>query len=218
MDLAGKTNTPTRFDYIPNTPKVSFSPLGNYMPRTIFDMSYEANQREAQNLATLNALRNTTNANRGANILQQGFNANALAGDALNRAFNTQLAEDKTVLDFNRGTDQINSQGDLTAQTTNAADILNYANARLNQANQNESNSNAAWGARGKNVENLAAAIHNKATEDWNMDLARAAINSGLFGTLNDAYKEAMRRTLGKGHTSANGGKLRKKKRGGFTY
>ena len=211
MDLAGKTNTPTRFNYIPNTPKVAFERLGTYMPRAIFDMSYEANQREAQNLAALNALRDSAGANRGANIIQQNYNAIGASGDALNKAFNTQLNSDRTVLDFNRGTNQINSQGDLSAQSTNAGNTLNYANARLNQAGQNENNSNAAWGARAQNLQNLSEALYGIGTEDWNKQYARAAIDSGVFGVLNDLYKQAAARTIG-----ANSGKL--KKRGGFTY
>ena len=220
-DTLGITNKPTYFNYIPNYQATAFTPLGNYAPEAHFDINYAANQAAQQAAATRNAIMNTTAPNRYATLLAADYNAQVADGDLRRKASMDAYDNLLKTLTFNRATDQYNSEMAPKIALENAQQKLAYANAKLAEARYNEDNSNAAWGARAKNIGNLATSIANIGREQDALNWRDMLIRSGVFGTLSEkpsdwsdkkwqAYQDAL--TM-----AANGGKLKKKKRG-LTY
>lgn len=220
-DTLGVTNKPTHFNYIPDYRATAYTPLGNYAPEAHFDINYAANQAAQQAAATKNAIMNTTAPNRYATLLAADYNAQVADGELRRKASMDAYDNLLKTLTFNRATDQYNSEMAIKAATEDAQQRLAYANAKLAEARYNEDNSNAAWGARAKNIGNLATSIANIGREQDALNWRDMLIRSGVFGTLSEkpsdwsdkkwqAYQDALTMT-------AYGGKLKKKKRG-LTY
>ena len=224
-DATHITNTPAVYDYIPDYTPISATPIGEYMPELHMDTRYAANQAAQQAAATRNAIMNTTAPNRWANLLAADYNAQIANGQLLRDA---QLAEYDNLLKartFNRATNQYNSEIDAKVAEENARNRLTYAQAQLAQARANTDETNAAMGARAANIKALTTSLANMGRErdayDWRDMLMRA----GVFGTLSEKPAnwtnkewEEYQKNLGAVKSASNGGKLKKKKRGGFTY
>lgn len=221
MDSLGVTNKPTHFNYIPNYRGIAFSPIGDYLPEAHFDINYAANQAAQQAAATKAAIMNTTAPSRYATLLAADYNAQIADGDLRRKAAIDAYDNLMKTQTFNRATNQYNSEMALKAAAEDAQQRLAYANAKLGEARYNEDNSNAAWGARAKNIGNLATSIANIGREQDALNWRDMLIRSGVFGTLSekpsdwsDKKWQAYRDALG---IAACGGKLKKKKRG-LTY
>lgn len=220
-DTLGITNkfVPTR--YIPDYRATAFTPLGDYAPEAHYDINYDANQQAQQAAATKAAIMNTTNPSRFATLLAADYNAQIANGDLRRKAATEAYDNLLKTLTYNRATKQYNSEMAPKIALENEAQRLAYANAKLNEFNSNEERSNASWGARGKNVGNLAASLANIGREQDALNWRDMLIRSGVFGTLSekpsdwsDKKWQAYQDALG---MSAYGGKLKKKKRG-LTY
>lgn len=142
-------------------PSVTRTPLGNYLGYQPFDTLFYANQLGQQANATRNNIRNVAGTNPGAvmiGMLAADYNAQNSLGDLYRKAEEYNQAERAKVAEFNRATDQYNSQSGLTASKENAdiakakADLLYNAAVRSNimrtqedallQANRSQSMTN----------------------------------------------------------------------------
>lgn len=128
-DVAGITNTPdyTNADMIRRavTPirDVAPSRIGNYMAYTPLDRMFYANQLNSQAGATRRAIMNTAGGNRAtlmSGLLGADYNAQTALGNMLRQADEENFKRYATVSEFNRGTNQYNSEADLKAQMANA--------------------------------------------------------------------------------------------------
>jgi hypothetical protein len=200
-DLLGYTNTPTQFNYIPAFSAVGFNPLGNYIAPTYFDTRYAANRQAQQAAATRNAIMQNIAPSRLAGLLANDYNAQVAEGDMLMAAAQQQYANELQRSQFNRGTDQYNSEGNLRADLANQNARLNYAQAALHQAQLADQAQTLAYMGRAQNLGNLAESVANMGREKDAKAWRDMLIKAGVFGTL----------------PAAKGGKLRKKKKG-LTY
>ena len=221
-DLFGLTNTPTTFNYIPAFQSVGYTPLGNYIPVTHYDTRYEANRRAQQAAATRNAIMNSSSPSRWANLLAADYNAQIAEGEALRQGAMQDYERMIQREQFNRATNQANSELGLKTSIANQDARIKYAQAALHQAKMNEDNSNAASAARAANLSALAESIANMGRESDAISWRDMLISSGAFGTLsekpsnwtNAEWREYQKAT---GAIKACGGKIKRKKKG-LTY
>ena len=147
-DLLGLTNKPdysmankfealaNKGDYIPVSP----TPIGNYMKYNPMDYNYGLNLLHSQEGSTINAIRDNANGNQGianAALLAADYNQGNQEGALFRQGLEYNNALEKQVAEFNRGTDQYNSQNDLQAQMANQqalASLRQYQLQGLGQA------------------------------------------------------------------------------------
>lgn len=97
-----------------NTPRVRFNPIGNYLTYRPIDRNYYSNQIRNQGLAAETGILNASGANQGAataGLLANQFNTQNAIGNSLIQQELANRQNEQQVAQFNRGTDQYNSQG-----------------------------------------------------------------------------------------------------------
>jgi len=97
-----------------NVPRARFNPIGNYLTYTPVDRNYYLNQVRNQGLATNRGILNASGANQGAAtsaLLANQYNTQNAIGNSLIQQELANRQNEQQVAQFNRGTDQYNSQG-----------------------------------------------------------------------------------------------------------
>ena len=231
-DLAGKTNTPTVFDEIPNYTGINYSPIGEYIEERPMDINYLYNQQRQLAANTVGAIMNTTSPNRFAGLLAADYNNQIASGNLLRDAIIANYDNKIKAKTFNRATNMSNSEMGLKAMTDDVTHRLAYANAKLNQALKNEESSNGAMGAKALNAKALATSVANMGREmdaRKDRDLVIGSAGRGMSleqikGWISPSKQLEYARGLGytdkeiaDAGIAAYGGKLRKKRRG-LTY
>lgn len=182
-DILGITNRP---DYsnadmimeaartsVGNMRDVSFTPVGNYLTYKPFDTLFYGNQLASQANATRRAIRNNSGGNRMtaiAGLLGADYNAQQQLGNLFRQAEEYNLAQRERVENFNRATNEFNSEGFLKAAMANAENAQKKATIRLSAAEK-------------------AAAIRDQV--DARIGAARSANLTNLFNSLGDIGREA---------------------------
>ena len=101
---------------------ISYEPIGNYLTYRPTDLSYQANRMAAQAGATRRNIMNTSGGNRAnaiGSLLAADYNSQIAMGEAIRQAEATNFARRAQVEEFNRGTNQYNSEAALKAAITN---------------------------------------------------------------------------------------------------
>lgn len=152
---------------------VTFTPLNNRMRYMPLDRNLYLNPIRNQASATRRTIANAgQNAGMAlANTIASDYNTNNAIGNALTQLADYNNKQRNSVAEFNRATDQYNSQGALSADTTNA----NLANQReqmrqayILPAAQYNDQSISAWNdAKGKNFSNLMTNLGNIGRENF---------------------------------------------------
>lgn len=104
---------------------VSFNPIGNYLTYRPFDIEFAANQANAESAAARRALLNTSGGNRAqamAGILAADQNALNQLGILRRGAAEDNRKQEQAVEEFNRATNQFNSEGFFNADVANQRD------------------------------------------------------------------------------------------------
>lgn len=104
---------------------VSFNPIGNYLTYRPFDIEFAANQANAESAAARRALLNTSGGNRAqamAGILAADQNALNQLGILRRGAAEDNRKQEQAVEEFNRATNQFNSEGLFSADVANQRD------------------------------------------------------------------------------------------------
>lgn len=227
-DLLGITNTPTVFDEIGPFQPITFNPIGNYIPVTHFDTNYEANQEAQQAAATRNAIMQSTAPARWANLLAADYNGQIAHGDLMRDAAMQDYERGVQRETFNRGTDQYNSEGALKAAMANQDARLKYGQQALMQARLNDEASTMASAAKAANFSNLMENISLIGREyndrqDRNWLIAKGVLGNYSEDDLRNQLgfdEDTIKNIKGKNYVgvqTANGGKIRRKKKG-LTY
>jgi hypothetical protein len=219
-----------------NYQPVSFNPIGNYLTYTPFDRDYYTNKLNAEAGATRRALVDQGGGNRAnvaANILAADYNAQGKMGDLFRQAEEYNFNNRNKVEEFNRATNQYNSEAALKAAMANQEARLKASQTRLSgiQAAVDMRNKIdlAKDAAIAGNFTSLFQNLGNIGTDEVNRRDAAKRISTfesldldGIFkyNTPEKALKIArekgytddeLRRA---GHIKANGGKLKTKKKG----
>ena len=169
--------------------------LGDYMQYNPYDINYATSQQDANNAATRNALMQSTAPIRNASLLANDFNNNATRGATRRQALEYNDALRKAVTEFNRGTNQFNTQMYMDAASKNQAARQAYYQDRLRQAQFNSQldfqHKMMRDQAIGQGITGIADYLNDMAREGIQGEWARGVIDSGATGVLNDPMKRA---------------------------
>lgn len=115
---------------------IGFKPIGDYLKYNPYDYNYIANQQLGKAAAIDRAIMNNANGNQGARVaglLANNYNTQIGLGNTYLEAMKANNDQRAKVTEFNRGTNQFNSEGFLKADMANQDAIMK---ARLtNQQN-----------------------------------------------------------------------------------
>ena len=177
---------------------VSWNPIGNKLTYKPLDRDYATNKLRAEAGATRRALTNLSGGNRGsamAGILAADYNAQDKLGNLFRQAEEYNLAQRQQVEDFNRATNQANSQGKLQADMANQQA---YANARdyalrgtIAAAEMRQKARMAAEAAKSANLSGFLSALGDIGYENKGMNIIRRMAEAGFFGPLSESMIKA---------------------------
>lgn len=179
--------------YIP----VSWNPIGNKLTYRPFDRDYYINKLNAEAGATRRALANQSGGNSGramAGILAADYNAQDRLGDLFRKSEEYNLEQRQKVEDFNRATNQANSQGELQADMANQQA---YASARdyalrgiMAAAEMRQKARMAAEAAKSANLSGFLSALGDIGYENKGMNMVRQLYATGALGPMSRAQAE----------------------------
>lgn len=156
---------------------VSYNPIGNYLTYTPFDRDYYINKGNALSGATRRNLMNTAGNSRAlaASLLAADYNSVDKLGELAKTAEEYNLKQRQTVEDFNRATNQTNSQGMLQADMANQSALANARNSYLsgmfNYASLREKERQAATAARSANLTNFINSLGAIGKENYSRNM-----------------------------------------------
>lgn len=212
--------------------RIGFNPIGNYLEYKPFDRNYYTNQLNAQSGANRRALLQTAGLNRGAGIsalLAADNNTQNQLGNLFRQSEEYNLAQREKVENFNRATNMTNSQGFLYADRANQA--ARQADRQFNlsgvstAAELREKAKLASDAAKSANLSGLFTSIGDIGRENmaWNWRNYGIATDTfgvtrrdydNLLGYLNWLSDEKSNNSITSDNSKANGGKLKKKRKG----
>ena len=170
---------------------VSWNPIGNKLTYKPLDRDYATNKLRAEAGATRRTLTNLSGGNRGsamAGILTADYNAQGKLGDLFRQAEEYNLAQRQQVENFNRATNQANSQGKLQADMANQQA---YANARdyalrgtMAAAEMRQKARMAAEAAKSANLSGFLSALGDIGYENKAMNMVRQLYANGTTGRM----------------------------------
>lgn len=176
---------------------VSWNPIGNKLTYKPLDRDYATNKLRAEAGATRRALTNLSGGNRGstmAGILAADYTAQGKLGDLFRQAEEYNLAQRQQVENFNRATNQANSQGKLQADMANQQA---YANARdyalrgtMAAAEMRQKARMAAEAAKSANLSGFLSALGDIGYENKSMNMIRQLYASGAIAPMSRAQAE----------------------------
>lgn len=225
-DLLGLTNKPdySNADLLleaaneatNNAPNVRFRPIGNYLAYRPLDRLFYANQLGAQASAARRAIRNVAGGNRGAamtGIIASDYNAQNQLGNLFRQAEEYNLAQRERVENFNRATNEFNSEGFLKEAIANADNYAKRSGLRLSALEKAAAIRDAvdarASAGRSANLTNLFDSLGAIGEDELNRQDARW-LAPLIYGA--GADRAPSLRGLW-----ANGGRINKRKKG-LTY
>ena len=175
--------------------KVRYRPISNYLTYKPLDRNYYLNSLQRQAAATRAALRNS-GINPGqvmAGLLAADYNAQNAVGDTLLRMDMYNEQQRQAVEQFNRGTNQYNSQAAMNADAQNAQLAANRDRLRsqliTTAAGMKEASDTALEQSRSMNFTNLMDNLGMIGRENRDTNMLEAMKDSELFGVLNEATK-----------------------------
>lgn len=198
---------------------VAFTPVGNYLTYRPFDTLFYGNQLASQAGATRRAIRNNSNGNRMtaiAGLLAADYNAQTQLGSLFRQAEEYNLAQKERVENFNRATNEFNSEGLLKAAMANAENAQQKAKIRLTAAEKaaaiRESVDARVGAAKSANLTNFFNSLGDIGRERYVMDMIMN--NPSLLYDWMGRYKgKLLDDATGKSTSKAKGGYLTIKRR-----
>lgn len=195
---------------------VGYTPVGNYLSYKPFDRDYYLNKLNADAAASRRAITNTSGGNRAAamaGLLAADYNYGNQLGALSRQAEEYNQALRERIEGFNRQTNLANTEMGLKVAMANAESRNQATRLRLSQAGQVAAIRKAAKDAydarRSNNINVLLEELGGLGTENWNRDWLDRLAKAGVL------------KIDSKGNpviSSAEGGKIRTKKKKGFTY
>ena len=201
-DALGITNNPeyenaarieaaSRADYKP----VGFERLGNYLKYKPFDTDYLLNRMDADAAASRRAIANQSAGNTGAaiaGILASDYNTIGRLGEAKIAADKENFARRAQVEEFNRATNQYNSQGALQADIANQGAYANAIGRRLTglttAAQMRQGIKDAAEANRAANISEFLSALGDIGYENKSMNIIRRLAEANALGGLSAGH------------------------------
>ena len=201
-DALGITNNPeyenaarieaaSRADYKP----VGWNRVGNMLRYDPIDRDHYLNRLDAITSANRRAIANQSAGNRGAAIaglLASDYNTIDRLGETDFNAAKENFARRAQVEEFNRATNQLNSQGLLQADTANQGAYANAIGRRLTglttAAQMRQGIKDAAEANRAANISEFLSALGDIGYENKSMNIIRRLAESGALGGLSAGH------------------------------
>lgn len=208
--------------------QIDYKPISNYLTYNPFNIDYHTNSLKSQASASRRAAMNSINPAKYSTLVALDNNAQSKLAELERQAEEYNLAQRQTVENFNRGTNQTNAEMGLKAAMANQNALLQAKNQRLSGITQAmamqegiDSNKGASITA---NVSDLFNSLGNIGIDAMNRADRDMLIRAGVYGTIREKPKgwsdkewEVYKKNILRIGFS-NGGKLKNKRRGGFTY
>lgn len=189
--------------------------IGNYLTYRPFDSNYYINTLNANTAAARRAAVNTSGGNRAAaltGILAADYNYGNQLGALARQAEEYNLAQRQAVEQFNRGTNVTNAEMAMKADLANAEQAMQRARMYGSLAEYRDKILAANRAEKSANLTNFIQGLGNLGTELTDKDKLRWLADLGVL-----KYDDEGKYTGKKSNESANGGRITRKKRGGFT-
>lgn len=205
-----------------NYQPIGFRPVGDYLTYRPLDRNYEGNKVRSAMAAERRALANLSGGNRGtaaAGILASDYNLINQLGDIDRKAAESNRDYEAKVAEFNRGTNEFNSEGFLKADMSNQ-DAMNRANqAKLEGLVKGYAMRQAAEDAKvsavNAGLSGIADNLFGLYQQNYNNALIKYGMDTDTFGTANYNWKKNKKDT---NNPNAQGGQLRTRRRRGLTF
>ena len=181
--------------------QIGYRPIGNYLKYTPFDTNYYINKLDEDTAAGRRAVMNTSGGNRAAalaGILATDYNYGNQLGDLARKAEEYNLDQRQKVEDFNRNTNIFNSEAGTKVDMFNAKQDMQRARMYGSLAEYRDKILAANRAEKSANLTNFIQGLGDLGREKADRDMLRWLTEKGVL-------------------KSANGGKINRKKRGGFT-
>lgn len=177
-----------------------YKPIGNYLAYRPLDIWYEQNRLNANARATDRAILNS-GANQGskmAGLLAAGYNDQIASGNLFRQAQEYNDALREKVANFNRGTDQFNSEQYGATSRFNAGtwNDANRAARQLKlQAASQKADMDAGWyNSLYGNVSGLFKGLGDLGTENKRDNMINWMLSKGIYGTVDPNDPEMKKR------------------------
>lgn len=217
-DALGLTNNPDyteaaqieaaakRGSYLP----VDWNPIGNKLTYRPFDRDYYINKLNASAGATRRALSNQSGGNSGraiAGLLAADYNAQDKLGDLFRKSEEYNLEQRQKVEDFNRATNQANSQGMLQAdmanqQAYNSARDFNLRGT-MAAAEMRQKARMASEQAKSANLSGFLQALGDIGYENKGMNMIRRLAETSALGAISEGHPLYRYLTASKGKSKS---------------
>lgn len=168
----------------------SYKPIGNYLTYNPMDIWYEQNRMDANSRATDRAILNNASpiSTKMAGLLANGYNSQIAEGDLYRKALEYNDAKRQKVAEFNRGTDQWNSEAFNKTSLANA-DTINRdkqyrSSLTMNAASQRLASDANWYSSIYGNVNNAFKGLSDYGRENAQFNLISDMANSGIFGVM----------------------------------
>lgn len=201
---------------------INFRPVGDYLTYRPLDRNYEGNKIRSAMAAERRALTNLSGGNRGtaiAGILASDYNLINQLGDVDRKAAESNREHEAKVAEFNRGTNQFNSEGFLKADMSNQDAMSRASQARLEGLAKGYAMRQAADDAKASainaGISGIAENLFGLYQQNYNNALIKYGIDTGTYGTANYNWKNNLDAQKNSG---AQGGQLRTRRRRGLTF
>ena len=174
---------------------VAWNPIGNKLTYKPFDRDYYTNKLNAEAGATRRAIANQSGGNSGraiAGILAADYNAQDKLGDLFRKSEEYNLEQRQKVEDFNRATNQANSQGMLQAdmsnqQAYNSARDFNLRGT-MAAAEMRQKARLAAEQAKSANLSGFLQSLVDIGYENKGMNMIRRLAETGTLGAISEGH------------------------------
>lgn len=189
--------------------------IGNYLTYRPFDRDYYINKLNADTAAGRRASVNTSGGNRAAamaGILASDYNYGNQLGALARQAEEYNLAQRQAVEQFNRGTNVTNAEMAMKADLANAEQAMQRARMYGSLAEYRDSILARNRAEKSANLTNFIQGLGDLGTELTDKDKLRWLADLGVL-----KYDDEGNYTGKKSNESSNGGRITRKKRGGFT-
>lgn len=204
-----------------NYQPINFRPVGDYLTYRPLDRNYEGNKIRSAMAAERRALANLSGGNRGtaiAGILASDYNLINQLGDVDRKAAESNRDHEAKVAEFNRGTNQFNSEGFLKADMSNQDAMSRASQAKLEGLAKGYAMRQAADDAKASainaGISGIAENLFGLYQQNYNNALIKYGMDTNTYGTANYNWNK----NSSAKNSDAKGGQLRTRRRRGLTF
>ena len=166
---------------------IKFNPIGDFMTYNPFDTEYHANQLRSVAGATRRNIMNTSGGNRAqamAGILASDNNTMNQMGDLYRKAAEYNLEQKHKVAEFNRGTNQFNSEGAFRADQANQLARQAGLDGIIRGYMMKEQTKALKDQAIAENLSGIFEGLGDIGYENFGRNMAIEGIKSGVYGNM----------------------------------